>query len=85
VLNGLAGGWQFNGNLTLQSGFPVDFPNAAPVAARSAKLSNDERQHVPMVRHVAVAGSRYRKSIQAQAPFTLRTSPPAFPTCAFPI
>src|SRR5207248_1974733 len=38
ILNGLVGGWQMNGNLTVQSGFPVDFPNAAPVAAHSAKL-----------------------------------------------
>jgi len=43
LLNALAGGWQFNGNLTVQSGFPIDFPNAAPVAVRTAKLSNDER------------------------------------------
>jgi hypothetical protein len=43
ILNALAGNWQLNGNLTLQRGFPMDFPNALPVAARSAKLSKSQR------------------------------------------
>src|SRR5262249_43836612 len=35
ILNGIVGGWQLNGNLTIQSGFPIDFPNALPLTARS--------------------------------------------------
>lgn len=41
-LRGAAGalisGWRLNSQLTIQSGFPIEFPNAAPLEARSAKL-----------------------------------------------
>ena len=38
----LISGWQINSDLTIQSGFPVDFPNAANLEARSAKLPSSE-------------------------------------------
>jgi len=44
VLNGLLGSWSVGWNGTFQSGFPIDFPNAAPLAARSAKLPAEERK-----------------------------------------
>ena len=43
VLNGFFGNWSIGWNLTVQSGFPIDHPNAAPLAARSAKLPADQR------------------------------------------
>jgi hypothetical protein len=43
VLNGFLGNWSVGWNLTVQSGFPIDFPNAAPLEARSAKLPADQR------------------------------------------
>jgi hypothetical protein len=43
VVNGLFGNWTVGWNATFQSGFPIDFPNAAPLQARSAKLPAGER------------------------------------------
>ena len=83
LLNALAGGWQFNGNLTLQSGFPIDFPNAAPVAARTAKLSKDERNMFRWFDTSLWQDPATGKSISAQAPFTLRNFPTRFPDVRF--
>jgi len=38
VANKLISGWQINSQLTFQSGFPADHPNAPELEARSAKL-----------------------------------------------
>jgi hypothetical protein len=43
VVNGFIGNWTIGWNGTFQSGFPIDFPNAAPLQARSAKLPAGER------------------------------------------
>jgi hypothetical protein len=43
VLNGFIGNWTIGWNGTFQSGFPINFPNAAPLQARSAKLPAGER------------------------------------------
>jgi hypothetical protein len=43
VVDKVIGGWQFNMDLTLQSGFPADYPNAPPLEKRSAKLPSDRR------------------------------------------
>src|SRR5690349_10335845 len=42
-VDGIVGGWTFSGVFMTHSGFPLPFPNAAPLAARSAKLSDDQR------------------------------------------
>jgi hypothetical protein len=39
----LVSGWQLNVNAIVQSGFPINFPNAPPREARSAKLPNSQR------------------------------------------
>ena len=39
----LGSGWQINGQLTIQSGFPVDYPNAAPLSNQSAQLPESQR------------------------------------------
>jgi hypothetical protein len=77
VWKGLVGGWQLNGDLTLQSGFPVPFPNAAPVTARSAKLPSGERTRERWFDTSLWKGS-------AQPPFTLRTFPTRFPDVRLP-
>jgi hypothetical protein len=46
VLNGVLGGWTFSGEWVTQSGFPFNFPNAAPLEARSAKLSDSQRDEL---------------------------------------
>lgn len=43
IVNGLLGNWTVGWNATMQSGFPMAFPNAAPLEARSAKLPADQR------------------------------------------
>jgi hypothetical protein len=83
VLNAIAGGWQVNGNLTLQSGFPVPFPNAAPVEARTAKLSGDERTRERWFDTSLWRDPATGRTVPALAPFTLRTFPTRFPDVRF--
>ena len=86
VLNAILGGWNLNTEYNTQVGFPFDFPNAAPLAARSAKLSDNQRdalgrknghpQWDPSVDpwfDVSLFPS------EAQAPFTLRNFATRFP------
>jgi len=40
---GIAGGWTFSGVFMSHSGFPLPFPNAAPLVAKSARLSDAQR------------------------------------------
>ena len=77
VANALLGNWRVGWNTTLQAGFPIDFPNAAPLAARSAKLPSSERtldRWFDTSLFPRVAGP---------APFTLRNFPTRFPDVRF--
>jgi hypothetical protein len=71
------GGWKLGWNWTFQSGFPIDFPNAAPLEARSAKLPADQR----------TLGRWFDTSlfprVAGPAPFTLRNFPTRFPDVRF--
>jgi hypothetical protein len=82
--NAIVGGWQLNGNWTRQSGFPAPFPNAAPNAARSAKLGPDAR-----TRERWFDTSLWRDSagrpVPVQAPFTLRDFPTRFGDVRLPM
>jgi hypothetical protein len=82
-LNGLAGGWQLNGNLTIQSGFPIDFPNAAPLRAHTAELSKDTRNMYQWFDTSLWKDPATNKFVPAQAPFTLRNFPTRFPDLRF--
>lgn len=76
VVNGFLGNWTIGWNATMQSGFPIDFPNAAPIAARSAKLPSGER----------TLERWFDTSVfptAAQASFTLRNFPTRFPDVRF--
>ncbi|MGH9627531.1 MAG: hypothetical protein ACRD7E_04100, partial [Bryobacteraceae bacterium] len=84
VLNALVGGWQLNGNLTVQSGFPVPFPNAAPVAARSAVLPGSERTRERWFDTSLWQDPETGRMVPAQAPFTLRNFPTRFPDVRLP-
>ena len=77
VLNGLLGNWKLGWNLTYQSGFPVDFPNAAPLAARSAKLPKDQRSLTRWF------DTSLFPRVAGPAPFTLRDFPSRFPDVRF--
>jgi hypothetical protein len=46
VVNQIIGGWQLNWDVTYQSGWVVNYPNAPQVQPGSAKLSNPTRERV---------------------------------------
>ncbi|MBI2686327.1 MAG: TonB-dependent receptor [Acidobacteria bacterium] len=75
--NPLLRNWRLGWNVTMQGGFPIDFPNAAPLEARSAKLSSEQRtldRWFDTSLFPRVAGP---------APFTLRNFPTRFPDVRF--
>jgi outer membrane receptor protein involved in Fe transport len=45
-LDGFVGGWNLNVQHFVRSGSPLQFPNAAPLAARSAKFTHDQRDEL---------------------------------------
>jgi hypothetical protein len=80
------GGWTFSGVWMSHSGFPLAFANAAPLAARSAKLSDSGRDALAQ----QAGRPQYDPSDDvwfdtslfprvSQAPFTLRNFPTRFP------
>jgi hypothetical protein len=73
VLEGILGNWKFGWNWTFQSGFPVDFPNAAPLEARSARLSSSGRTLERWF------DTSLFPRLAGPAPFTLRNFPTRFP------
>ena len=77
AVNLLFGGWSLGWNVTHQSGFPVDFPNAAPLQAKSAKLSSSERNPFRWF------DTSLFPKVAGPAPFTLRNFPTRFPDVRF--
>jgi len=65
-------GWQLNVNAITQSGFPINFPNAPPLQARSAKLPASERS-------VFNAFDKTLFPRTVPSPYTLRNWPSRFP------
>lgn len=89
--NAVFGGWNVAMEHITRSGVPFDFPNAAPLAARSARLTNAQRDE----RARASGGKEFNEFFdkyydvtlfprQAQAPFTLRDFPTRFPDVRSP-
>ncbi|MBY0507158.1 MAG: carboxypeptidase-like regulatory domain-containing protein [Bryobacteraceae bacterium] len=77
LANGLLGNWRLGWNATLQSGFPIDFPNAAPLEARSAKLAASQRSLTRWF------DTSLFPRVAGPAPFTLRNFPTRFPDVRF--
>ena len=84
--NGIAGGWTFSGVFMSHSGFPLPFPNAASLVAKSARLSDAQRDglaqqagraHYDPSYDVWFDTSLFPRT--AQAPFTLQAFPTRFP------
>jgi len=87
VIDGALGGWTLAGEGVLQSGFPFTFPNAAPLAAQSAKLTNAQRDE----RAIAAGRTGFDPSVDkwfdtnlfpktaGPAPYTLQNFPTRFP------
>lgn len=61
----------------MQGGFPLDFPNAAPLEARSAKLASDQRNLNRWF------DTSLFPRVAGPAPFTLRNFPTRFPDVRF--
>jgi hypothetical protein len=83
---GILRGWTFSGVFMSHSGFPLPFPNAAPLQARSAKLTDSQRDAAAR----QAGRSQWDPSYDvwfdtslfprtAQAPFTLQTYPTRSP------
>jgi hypothetical protein len=85
-MNGIIGGWTFSGVFMTHSGFPLPFPNAAPLAPNRARLSDSQRDALAQ----KAGRSQYDPSYDVwfdtslfprttPAPFTLRNFPTRFP------
>jgi hypothetical protein len=85
-VNGIIGGWTFSGVFMSHSGFPLPFPNAAPLAANSARLSDSQRDALARKAGRAQYDPSYDIWFDTSlfprttpAPFTLRNFPARFP------
>ncbi|MCS7026392.1 MAG: TonB-dependent receptor [Bryobacteraceae bacterium] len=85
-LDAIVGGWNLNAQYMWRSGIPLEFPNAAPLVARSAKLTQAQRNELARAAGRDKFNPFFDKwfdtSIfpnRAQAPFTLRDFPTRFP------
>lgn len=84
-------GWNLNVQFMTRSGVPFDFPNAAPLTNRSAKLSDQQRLDLAKAAGRSEFNPFFDKYYdvslfprQAQAPFTLRDFPTRFPDVRSP-
>jgi hypothetical protein len=86
------GGWNVSVQYIRRGGQPIEFPNAAPELARSAKLTSEQRDE----RARAAGRSEFNPFFdkwfdtsifptRAQAPFTLRNFPTRFPDVRSPV
>lgn len=85
-VNGVAGGWNLNAQTVKQSGFPVYFPNAAPLTTGSAFWNNDQRDKAAQANGQKLFDPSVNKWFNtslfpstAISPYDLRTFPTMFP------
>jgi hypothetical protein len=91
VLNAIFGGWNLSAQYMYRGGQPLEFPNAAPLEARSAKWSDEQRDAAARTAGRTEFNPFFDKYFDtslfprtAQAPFTLRTFPTRFPDVRSP-
>jgi hypothetical protein len=72
------GGWQLNFDITYQSGWAIDYPNAAQVTAGSAKLSSSERTFDRWFNTSLWNNPATGRPVPVQEPYTLRDFPTFF-------
>ncbi|HUZ46949.1 MAG TPA: TonB-dependent receptor [Terriglobia bacterium] len=68
----IVGGWKLGWTISFQSGYPVAFPNAAPISPGSAVLPASQRTYDRWF-------NTSKFPTTGQAPFTLRNFPSEFP------
>ena len=76
--NFLAGGWAINANVTYQSGWAVDHPNAAQAVPGSAKLDSGSRTLDKWFDTSKWVSASTGRLVPALQPYTLRTFPTLF-------
>lgn len=86
------GGWNVSAQYMRRGGQPIDFPNAAPNVARSAKLTGEQRDELARKAGRTEFNPFFDKYFdtsifpsQAQTPFTLRDFPTRFPDVRSPV
>ena len=86
------GGWNVSAQYIRRGGQPIEFPNAAPNVARSAKLSREQRDELARKAGRTEFNPFFDKYFDtsifpttAQAPFTLRDFPTRFPDVRSPV
>ncbi|MGH9468768.1 MAG: TonB-dependent receptor domain-containing protein [Terriglobia bacterium] len=77
IVNGAIGGWRLGWNVTLQSGFPVPYPNAAAIKPGSANLSGSQQNILQWF------NTSLFPNVAGPAPFTLQTFPTMFPNVRY--
>lgn len=92
VTDAILGGWNVSAQYIRRGGQPIEFPNAAPNVARSAKLSNAQRDELAKKAGRSEFNPFFDKYFDtsifpttAQAPFTLRDFPTRFPDVRSPV
>jgi len=87
----ILGGWNVNVQYMYRSGQPIEFPNAAPTVAKSAKLTSAQRDELARQAGRDKFNPFFDKFFdtsifpnRAQAPFTLRDFPTRFPDVRSP-
>jgi len=85
------GGWNISAQFIHRGGQPLDFPNAAPTVAKSAKMSDEQRDELARSKGRTEFNPFFDKYFDtsifptsAQAPFTLRDFPTRFPDVRSP-
>lgn len=91
VANAIFGGWNISAQWFRRGGQPIDFPNAAPISTKSAKLTNAQRDDLARQagrdKFNPFFDKYFDTSIfptRAQAPFTLTDFPTRFPDVRSP-
>jgi len=77
-LDMLLGGWQINWDITYQSGWTIDYPNANQVRPGSAKLGSDKRSFERWFDTSLWDDPATGRRVPAQEAFTLRAFPTRF-------
>jgi len=76
-VNFVVGNWLLSATMTQAKGYPIDFPNAAPLSAQSGKLPSDQQSFYKWF------NTALFPKVAGPAPFTLRNFPSRFPDARF--
>ncbi|MBI2684840.1 MAG: carboxypeptidase regulatory-like domain-containing protein [Acidobacteria bacterium] len=92
VADTILGGWSISAQYIRRGGQPIDFPNAAPLVAKSAKLTSEQRDELARKAGRSEFNPFFDKYFdtsifptRSQAPFTLRDFPTRFPDVRSPV